>query len=182
MDRSRSATGTRQERVVVNELAHYGVKGMKWGVHHNEPSGGSSSGSPARSPRSSADATEAAKAMNKADAAGGIHVLSNQELQRAISRMNLENQYHNLTTSKQSQLDKGLKEANRILAIGETAEKARKFMATPTGKAIKRGLKGAFVAANVAAAAYTGGGSAAAKTGAAVVIRRASNHYTNVGS
>jgi hypothetical protein len=177
MDRSRSATGTRQGRVVVNELAHYGVKGMKWGVHHDKPSGDSSSGAPARS---SADATEASRAINKAGSAGGLHVLSNQELQRAITRMNLENQYRNLTaTPHKSELDRGLQTAEKLLKIGGTVEKARKFLETPTGKAVKTGLSGAFAAATAYA---TGGASAAAGAGASVVIRRASNHYTNVGN
>jgi hypothetical protein len=164
---------------VVNELAHYGVKGMKWGVRHDKPSGGSSSGS-TRQPRSSADATEAARAMNKASSAGGLHVLSNQELQRAITRMNLENQYRNLTTTAhQSELDRGLQSVEKLLKIGGTVEKARKFLNTPTGKAVKTGVSGAFAAA---AAYATGGASAAAGAGASVVIRRTSNHFTNVGN
>lgn len=167
-ERGRSATSA--------VLQHYGVKGMRWGVHKAEPSGGSSS----PSPRASEDFKDAAKANSKAETGGGLHVLSNMELQKAITRMNLENQYHNLTTqAHQTELDRGLQTTQKILKIGKTAEDVRKFLATPTGKAVKTGVSAAFTAA---AAYATGGGSAAAKVGTSIVIRKAANHFTNVGN
>jgi hypothetical protein len=93
--------------------------------------------------------------------------------------MNLERQYHTMTTSSQSDIDRGLQNAQKILKVGATIENARRFAATPTGQAIVKGLKGAFIAAKVGAAAYTGGGSSAAATGTAIAVKYAKNHYTN---
>lgn len=168
VERGRSATG--------DVLQHYGVKGMRWGVHKADPSGGSTSSAP----RVSEDFKDAAKANSKAATGGGLHVLSNQELQKAITRMNLENQYHNLTTqAHQSEIDRGLQTTQKILKIGKTVEDIRRFMKTDTGKAVKTGVSAAFTAA---AAYATGGTSAATKVGASIVIRKAANHFTNVGN
>lgn len=179
MDRSQSVIGDAGS-VSVSELRHSGVKGMKWGVRRSDPPGDSRSNPGPPVPRASEDAVSAMRANLKANI-GGLHTLSNQELQQAISRMNLENQYRNLTTApaRQSELDRGLQTAQKALKVGATIENARKFMATPTGKAVKTGLTGAFAAA---AAYATGGASAAATAGASVVIRRAANHYTNTGN
>ena len=153
-------------------LKHYGVKGMKWGVHRDTPSGGSST---SRAPRASEDSRAATSALNKA-ATRGTQSLSNKELQAAIQRMNLENQYHNLTTvSKQNELDRGLETTKRILKLGKTVEEIRKFSKTETGQAVVKGLKIAFGAGKVAAAAYTGGASGAAAAGAGLAIRRMQN-------
>jgi 2'-5' RNA ligase len=154
--------------VAMSSLTHYGVKGMKWGVHRDNPSGGSSR------PRLSEDAREVVKASNKIQT-HGTGSLSNKELQSVISRMNLENQYHNLTSQNHDQLDVGLKTANKILKIGKTVEDVRRFMDTPTGKVIAGGIK-------VGTAYFTGGGSAAAAAGAQVAVRRMNNHYTNTGN
>ena len=157
-------------------LTHYGVKGMKWGVRKAESSGSSAPAPRAAAP--SADYKTAASAQRKIDT-GGTHTLSNQELQGLLTRMNLERQYHNMTTQEhRSEMDAGIDTVKKVLKVGKTVEDVRKFMNTPTGKAVKTGLKGAFLAASAYA---TGGGAAAAKVGAAVAVRTAANHYTNVG-
>jgi len=72
-------------------LEHYGVKGMKWGVRRS---------------REQIDADSADKAvareLNKKikKNRGNTNALSNQELQSVITRMNLEQQYSNLTTKQ----------------------------------------------------------------------------------
>lgn len=167
---------TARGRAAVDDvLAHYGVKGMKWGIRRSQSE---INAAPTHSP--SSDSSTAAKAVDKAGNAGGLRVLSNQELQQAITRINLENQYHNLTTAAhQSEIDRGLQSTQKILKIGRTAEDVRKFLNTPTGKAVKTGVSAAFTAA---AAYATGGGSAAAKVGTGIVVRRAANHFTNVGN
>jgi|SRR5262245_15864714 len=81
-------------------LAHYGVKGMHWGVRRNRPSGGGSSNpstatKPKPKPRQSADAT-AAKKLKEKSKHGGADSLSNKELQTLVTRMNLEKQYSKL--------------------------------------------------------------------------------------
>lgn len=167
---SQSATG----RSVTNDiLQHHGIKGMKWGVTRSQPSS-SSNDRPTKPP--SIDALDAA-ITNSRGRSDGVHVLSNQELQRAITRMNLETQYRNLTTTPhKSELDKGLLATQKILKIGATVENVRKFLETPTGQAVKSGLKLAITGAKVAAAVHTGGASAAAgvvvTAGSSLAVRR----------
>lgn len=167
IERGRAAAG--------DVLQHYGVKGMKWGVRRANPSSGSSS-----SPQLhlSEDARAAVNAHGKIKT-GGTGSLSNQELQRVITRMSLESQYHNLKATHKSELDRGLQSTQKLLKIGKTVEDVRKFLATPTGKAVKAGVSAAFAAGTAYA---TGGGSAAAKVGTSIVVRSASNHFTNVGN
>lgn len=160
--------------VVDDGLMHYGVKGMKWGVHRSDAELARAS---TRTPRASADAKAADSAQTKIHA-GGTRTLSNQELQGLITRMNLERQYQSMTAQNHVETDRGLAATKKILKYGKTVEEVRKFLDTPTGKAIKNGVK---VAATAGAAYATGGASSAAAAGTSLVVRRAANHYTNTG-
>jgi 2'-5' RNA ligase len=149
-------------------LSHHGVKGMKWGVRKSDSSGGSRS----------EDARDFEKNTKKIQT-HGTQALSNKEFQSVLNRMNMENQFHNLTKDNKDLLDSGHNQVKKILKVGKTIEEARKFLDTPTGKAIKNGLIGA---ATVGAAYATGGASSAAAAGAQVAVRRMGNHFTNVGN
>jgi hypothetical protein len=72
-------------------LAHYGKRGMKWGVRNSSRS--SSGGAP--KPPKSHDATNVEASLAKMKA-GGTKSLSNKELQDVVTRMNLEQQYSRL--------------------------------------------------------------------------------------
>ena len=88
-------------------LAHYGVKGMKWGVRKDSsPSSGPTevttraikgrvitTGGKGHAP--SDDALKAAVGKQKAKKSG-LASLSNKELQAVVTRMNLEQQYSRL--------------------------------------------------------------------------------------
>lgn len=63
-------------------LAHYGIRGMKWGVRRSR----------SQIDSSSEDHRNATAARGKAKK-GGVKSLSNKELQDLITRMNLEKQY-----------------------------------------------------------------------------------------
>ena len=75
---------------VENFLAHYGVKGMKWGVRKDQPY-----------VPGSADAETATKLKTRA-VSEGTRALSNQELQSLVTRMNLEQQYSRLNPQTKS--------------------------------------------------------------------------------
>lgn len=95
------------------ELKQYGVKGMRWGVRKDQATskGGASSGPTSvvvtqKKPGKYAKATggkayplsddaRAALELRQKAKASTTDALSNQELQKAITRMNLENQFHN---------------------------------------------------------------------------------------
>lgn len=72
-------------------LEHYGIRGMKWGVRRS---------------RAQIDADSADKAVTRAlneqvkKNRGSTDSLSNTELQQVITRMNLEQQYSNLTAKE----------------------------------------------------------------------------------
>lgn len=79
---------------MIDELYHFGIKGMKWGVRHDKKSSGSSrSGKTKRV--ASEDYTRSRYIMNKKP-----YEMSNRELQEANNRLQLENIYKNNTTHK----------------------------------------------------------------------------------
>ncbi|QEQ93505.1 hypothetical protein SEA_GIRLPOWER_6 [Streptomyces phage GirlPower] len=152
---------------------------MKWGVRRSDAelarassSGGSSESRPTPKPKVSAD-VKAAMAAQRKIAEGGTQTLSNQELQGLLTRMNLERQYRNIASPppgspEKSKVDKGHDTVKKALAYGETIEKVRKFLDTPTGSAVKTGLG---TALSAGAAYATGGTSAAVAAGAGALAR-----------
>jgi len=88
-----------------NVLAHYGVKGMKWGVQRNrtptdvtlkETPGKLVKAKGGKNQPASEDALKAAK-LRQVAKKSTTDALSTQELQTLVSRMNLEQQYDNLS-------------------------------------------------------------------------------------
>lgn len=75
----------------MNELYHFGVKGMKWGFRKDRKRSISSK----RSRSDSKDYTESRDLLKKSP-----NKLSNAELRKINERLNLEQQYSNLTTSQ----------------------------------------------------------------------------------
>jgi 2'-5' RNA ligase len=97
---------------VANVLAHFGVKGMKWGVRRL-PSGGKT-GTP------TADAREADSSRKKISS-GGTHALTTKELQTLVNRMNLEQQYSRIVASQPTTLDRGHNQVKQFLGLASTA-------------------------------------------------------------
>jgi 2'-5' RNA ligase len=114
-------TGT----AVVNDLLHYGVKGMHWGVRK------------ARNGRPSSDASKAGKAHAKLKTSG-IKSLSNEEIQALTKRMDLEKKVKDL----HSPVKKGHTAVKSVLALGATLNAAILFSQSPAGKAVAARLKG----------------------------------------
>jgi hypothetical protein len=104
-------------------LAHHGVKGMRWGTRR------------ASTPASEDHARAAdAKARAKSD---GVKTLSNKELQDAINRMNLEQQYNRLNPSKTK---KGLQFAADIL-LGVGKQQLIRVVSDVAGKQVDKAIK-----------------------------------------
>lgn len=135
-------------------LAHYGVPGMKWGKHK-------SSGEATRVLNPSKDHTEAQSLKTK-----HVSEMNNDELRKLTARMQLEKQYRDLTPSTVS---KGKKHVDTILSSADKANKIVKFIDSPAGKLIGKGIMAGFA---VAGAAVAGGAGAAAAKNAAPVIRQ----------
>lgn len=120
-----------------NELIHWGVKGMKWGVRRYQNKDGSLT--PAGKKRLSRidkkaerdnwseDATSAAKIKTKR-----VRQMSNAELKKLNERMRLENEYRNLSKQRTSA---GKKLVNEILA-GAAKDTAKSYVS----KYMKQGV------------------------------------------
>lgn len=109
-------------------LAHFGVKGMKWGVRKKRTS------APAPSEDKRAFNAAAAKIGKK----GNTDALSNKELQAVVNRMNLEQQYTRLQgTSKRT--SPGAKFAKEIL-LGVGKQQALKLANDYAAKQIAQQL------------------------------------------
>jgi 2'-5' RNA ligase len=107
-------------------LQHYGTKGMKWGVRRAERAA-------ERRSAMSDDARTADDAITKAKTSG-VHTTSNRELQNAINRMNLEQQYDRIRPLSRSE-KVGRFIAGTLLNIGKN--QARQYAQDKVGEAIK---------------------------------------------
>ncbi len=111
-------------------LAHFGIKGMRWGVRSKNSESGSSD-------------HESAKAAAAKIKKGGTKSLSNRELQELVTRLNLERQYSTIApvSGKSKALRVGGKIAGDILLqVGkEQATKlARDYATKAVAEAIRR--------------------------------------------
>lgn len=111
-----------------NKLNHAGIKGMKWGVRRYQNKDGS--------------LTPAGKKRYNRDA---VKDMSDEELRKKLNRLQMENQYKNLTQKKTSA---GRKFVTNVLVTAATtvatayATKYMKSGAEAAGKAIMNMVKG----------------------------------------
>lgn len=127
-----------------NQLEHYGIKGMRWGIRRDSPSGSHPSAGGSKTPLApSEDHARVTEAQAKIRA-GGTKTLSNQELQAVVTRMNLEQQYSRLASSPSStnSISSGQKFVREALGVGKTLNEVNQFARSPVGKALRAGLKG----------------------------------------
>jgi RimJ/RimL family protein N-acetyltransferase len=103
-------------------LAHFGVKGMKWGVRKDDALRGSTSVSEAHE-----DAVKAQAAKDKIKVSG-VKSLSNTELQALVTRQNLEQNYVRLNPARVSAGKNFAKTASQIgsNAVKNTAQELTK--------------------------------------------------------
>jgi L-amino acid N-acyltransferase YncA len=122
-----------------SSVVHFGVKGMHWGVRKGQSSSGSAKPRETRS-EDSANVQKHLATINK----HGVKALSNKELQDVVTRLNLHQQYSNLTggnTKNKTSVDKGHDAVKKILAIHGTLSNAHKAYNSPLMKAVRVGLK-----------------------------------------
>jgi len=85
-------------------LAHFGVKGMRWGVRRDRGPDGTVSGGKGSIVKRQPDSEE--HTVSRQLKSRSVSSLSNKELQTLVNRMNLEAQYSKLSPSvKSSGLD-----------------------------------------------------------------------------
>lgn len=114
-----------------SNLAHFGVKGMKWGVRKQ----------PTLHPASEDSAKATAHRVQAKTK--GIHTLSNKDLQEYINRANLEQQFNRLSTQQKSK-NAGVKWVTNVLSeVGK--QQAKNLLVSKTtefGSAIFKMAKG----------------------------------------
>lgn len=105
-------------------LQHFGVKGMKWGVRRSVPA--------------SSDAQKSLDVRAKAKS-GKVKSLSNAELQLAINRMNLEQQFKRLAVNERPPVQRWI--TSMMLEIGkrEVQVAIGKKVATTIAKKVATG-------------------------------------------
>lgn len=114
-----------------DELKHYGIKGMKWGVVRDRGANG-------RVKRSVSE-----DHVNSRESAKRKHSeMSNAELKRLNERLQLEKTNRELQSRGALQKIKaGTAVAGTILAVGTTITTAYNFVNSPAGKAVIAGVK-----------------------------------------
>lgn len=113
-------------------LAHHGIKGMRWGVRRENPSGGLPTPvTVSTKPNSSKIQTKGGANHPASDEAkrsasihqklkkSGVNSLSNKEMQELVTRLNLEQQLSKLTTPQKSQFQRNVEQT-----LNQTMSKA----------------------------------------------------------
>lgn len=122
------------DRTTVAFLAHYGVKGMKWGVRKDRRGGVTTTGRRRRGSTAepqSEDSKKAQKLKSKS-----ARSLSNAELKALNERLNLEQNYSRMTQEK-NKIDQGHDYVKTALGIGKTASEIYNLAQSPLGKAVR---------------------------------------------
>lgn len=98
-------------------IAHFGRKGMKWGVRHTP----AELAKPGALHPASEDAQRHQQSLSKISS-GGTHALSDKEFKAVVNRMQMQQQYGELVSkaSGKSKIDKGHDSVKKILAFGAT--------------------------------------------------------------
>ena len=135
-----------QKEEALEFLAHYGVKGMRWGVRKNRGSSGSSS----KGQASASDASSTPKKPTKRQEdlgrysddklaskifeKKGLDALSDAELSRLTKRMQLEQSYRELSAKRPKEKSKGEKFIDGAKLLGKSANQVAEFVNSPAGK------------------------------------------------
>ena len=135
-----------QNEAALEFLAHYGVKGMKWGVRRDRSGSGSSS--KRQSNVSDAPSTSKKPAKKQEDLSRysddklaskvfekkGLDALSDAELSRLTKRMQLEQSYRELSAKRPKEKSKGEKFIDGAKLLGKSANQVTEFINSPAGK------------------------------------------------
>lgn len=136
------------------DLAHWGVKGMKWGIRRSDDELARLSGGQTEAD----DAARARQTLTQIKKAKSLAVASDSDLNHLVSRLNLEKRYVDIKTST-SVVTKTDSKINSLLKVGDTMNRAYSFANSGAGQLLgeKLGLikvnpTGKHTAAAVAAA------------------------------
>ena len=125
-----------QDDSISNFFAHFGIKGMKWGVRRSDAQLGKDK------PDVSEDKARALAVSAKIGKKRDTSSLSNKEMQDLITRMNLEQQYSRLSgqSSTKAKINKGYNGVKKTIEVANTVNQAVNFVNSPTGKFLTNAL------------------------------------------
>lgn len=95
-----------------NTLVHYGIKGMKWGVRRTEAQLARARGERWNPLKRSAKKSVTKKTSSSTEGKKKVSEMSDDELRKAVNRLQLEKQYKQLN---QKSLSLGQKFANKVI-------------------------------------------------------------------
>jgi len=107
-----------------NELQHWGIKGMRWGIRRKRDS---------KTGRVESQDSKTAKAIGKKK----LSEMSNEDLKKLTTRLQLEKQYKDLTKKETSAGKQFVKE----LLVNEGKRQAQQVLTTQSKKAAKQVAK-----------------------------------------
>ena len=129
-----------------NVLAHYGIRGMKWGVRRYQNKDGSLTA--AGKKRYSSDGGNAGTTKSTTSSSSGrkkVSEMTDDELNRAVRRLQLEQQYRQLNPEKVSAGQKFVNKVAKDVIIPAATTVARnavqKVMQDAVSKALKTDIK-----------------------------------------
>ena len=135
-----------QNEEALEFLAHYGVKGMKWGVRRDRGSSGSSSKGQANASDASSKPKKPIKRQenlsrysddklaSKISEKKGLDALSDAELSKLTKRMQLEQSYRELSAKRPMEKSKAEKFLTGAKILGQSANQLTEFVNSPAGK------------------------------------------------
>lgn len=131
------------EQTLDDVLEHYGIKGMRWGVRRTDEQLARARGRRRSSRREKSPDAAAAEEAKKKAKKGGVSSLSNQELKKLNERLNLEQNYERLTSTKdnKNKLKKGEETAKSITSLGKSVNDAYNFAKSPAGLKLAAEIK-----------------------------------------
>lgn len=126
MDKSNAADRVTYGNDLDNNLTHYGIKGMRWGVRTKnfgniELTNVGKTGISALKSRRAPDKTKASYGKKTAEA-GGLHKVDDKDLQAMISRMDMERRFSTMMAEEANRRKEGRKAALKFLGeVGKVA-------------------------------------------------------------
>lgn len=116
------------DTTVDSVLAHYGVKGMRWGTRRNKDGSTSKTGKRAKSEDHEAKTTLQKKRVSE---------MSNVELRKVNERMQLEQTYSQLMRKQGTAVTRGNKYIKDALGLAKTGQELYNVANSPAGKALR---------------------------------------------
>lgn len=128
--------------VTENYLAHYGVKGMRWGRRRGGDDSSSSSSSSAE-PSAAVSVKKPRKVAGKTETEDGkdISRMSDKELRERINRINMEQQYTKLTEPSYPPVKGGKAAVDDIFSTIGKVNQAIAVYNSPAGKIVRGVIK-----------------------------------------